>query len=297
MYRVQCIPTVSIGMPIFNSEATLKSAIESLLGQSFVEFELIISDNNSSDATSAICREYANKDARIKYIKQPVNIGSYMNFKYVYDQGRGRYFLWAAGDDVRSKNFLEENIKFLESNPDYIASTSPNCFENQNFGRNGLVDFDVVGTLEDRYLKFFANCWQSHGVFYSVFRRDILEGCDILGQSFIAADWAIDLYLLKHGSMHRTEKGLTIFGAKGVSNGVNRWSSFRNISFERMVPFYALSGHVRKMIKDLPLRAKYKIMSKVWGLNLTAFYFIIYEALFQIYRRHFKRQITHGQKE
>jgi hypothetical protein len=130
-----------------------------------------------------------------------------------------------------------------------------------------------------------------------VFRRDALEGCDILGQSFIAADWAIDLYLLKHGNIHRTEKGLTIFGVKGVSNGANRWSSFRNISIERIVPFYALSGHVRKMIKDLPLRAKYKIMSKVWVLNLTAIYFMMYEAFFQIYQCHFKRQITNGQKE
>ena len=295
--RDQRVPLVTIGMPIFNSAATLRAAINSLLGQSFVDFELIISDNNSSDESSAICEEYAKNDSRIKYIKQLNNIGPYLNFKYVYDRGVGRYFLWAAGDDVRSSDFLEENIRFLESNSDFIASTSPNYFENQNLQRAAIINFAIIGTLEERYLKFFKNCWQSNAIFYSVFRRAALSDCEILGKSFIAADWAINLHLLKYGNINRTEKGLIIFGAKGVSNTANKWNSFRNVSVERLIPFYALSCYVRKLIVNFPRRTRCEIMRIVWGLNITALYYQVYEAIYHLYKHYSSRENPRAQEK
>lgn len=291
----QPVPLVSIGMPIFNSEATLKLAIDSILEQTFTDFELIISDNCSTDSTSAICQEYANKDSRISYIRQAANIGSVRNFKFVLDQGRCNYFLWAAGDDVRSPDFLEENVQFLETHADYVASTSPNYFEGQNPVGTNLVTFEIVGSVEERFMQFFDNCWQSHGIFYSVFRKEILADCEVLNQSFTALDWAIDLFLIKHGNVHRSVNGLTTFGVNGVSRGADAWGVFRNGFIEWVVPFKSLTAYMFKLSADLPLPVRYTIIKRLLKLNLSVsyrpLYAIIYPVLYPIYRRYVRQYL------
>ena len=101
------VPTVSIGMPVFNGENFVCEAIDSLLAQSFTDFELLISDNASSDRTQAICEAYAARDRRIRYVRQDQNIGAGRNFEFVLDHTRGQFFMWAAHDDVWAANWLE----------------------------------------------------------------------------------------------------------------------------------------------------------------------------------------------
>lgn len=101
-------PLVSIGMPVYNGERYIKEALDSLLSQTFNDFELIISDNASTDATEKICLEYADKDKRIRYIRQRQNKGPLVNFNYVLSHAKGEYFMWAAADDVWSKRWVEK---------------------------------------------------------------------------------------------------------------------------------------------------------------------------------------------
>ncbi len=207
---------ISIGMPVYNGGQTIRAALEALLNQTYKEFELIISDNASTDETQAICEAYASRDDRIRYVRQPKNLGSAGNFKYVLDEAIGEYFLWAAADDIRSNDFLEVNLRFLENNPDYVASTSPNIFEGQDPTGKDLVTFALdAKTPEERIFQFFENCWQSYCIFYSLMRTKVLKECDLVGQHFIASDWAIDLFMAIKGPVNRTGKGLTILGAKG----------------------------------------------------------------------------------
>lgn len=107
---------VSIGMPVYNKRQYICQALDSLLSQTFGDFELIISDNASTDGTSEICQEYLKKDKRIKYIRQEENIGATRNFNFLLKQANGRYFMWASGDDLWDKNFLESCVKKLEEN-------------------------------------------------------------------------------------------------------------------------------------------------------------------------------------
>ena len=100
-------PKVSIGMPVYNGELFIREALDSLLAQTFTDFELIISDNCSTDGTEAICREYADKDSRIRYVRQAENRGATANFKFVLDEAVGEYFMWAAADDVWDKSWIE----------------------------------------------------------------------------------------------------------------------------------------------------------------------------------------------
>jgi glycosyltransferase involved in cell wall biosynthesis len=107
-------PLVSIGMPVYNGAKYIHGALDALLKQTYAHFELIISDNASTDETGAICQELAQKDARIRYIRQEKNIGIIPNFHYVLSEAEGKYFMWAAHDDRWDPRFLERTLAVLE---------------------------------------------------------------------------------------------------------------------------------------------------------------------------------------
>ena len=109
-------PKVSIGMPVFNSEFKIKKALDSLLAQSFTNFETIISDNCSKDKTMHICEDYKSKDYRIKYFRQSQNIGAFSNFEFVLNKAKSKYFMWACDDDIWLPKFIENCMKLLEKN-------------------------------------------------------------------------------------------------------------------------------------------------------------------------------------
>ena len=102
--------TVSIGMPVFNMEDHVGEAIESLLEQSYSNFELIVSDNASTDSTLEIVDGYAHRDPRIRVLRQQVNMGAFPNFDVTVNEARGEWFMWAAGDDVWSRDWLQDLV-------------------------------------------------------------------------------------------------------------------------------------------------------------------------------------------
>jgi glycosyltransferase involved in cell wall biosynthesis len=106
---------ITIGMPLFNAETFLGDSLNSLLSQSQGDFQLIISDNASTDGTEAICRSYAKADSRIAYYRQPTNEGASTNFQFVLDAADTPFFMWAAGDDLWAPNYIETCIARLQS--------------------------------------------------------------------------------------------------------------------------------------------------------------------------------------
>ena len=111
-------PLVSIGMPVRNAERHLREAIESLLAQDYPNFEVVISDNASSDATESICREYTGRDQRVSYHRSDQDRGAVWNFNQVFGLARGTYFMWAAHDDLRAPRYLSACVAELEAHPD-----------------------------------------------------------------------------------------------------------------------------------------------------------------------------------
>ena len=259
-------PQVSIGMPIYNAEKYLKEAIESLLSQSFKDFELIISDNASTDSTHDICMEYAKKDHRIRYVRQSQNIGAWSNFQYVLDESQADYFMWAAHDDFRSIDYLELNYVFLSTNLDYVASTCPNQFEashqDVSFSMKENDDFK-------RYMKFFDHCWFSHGIFYSLIRRKILIECVLIEEKydFLGIDWGVDIFLASKGKINLSDKGYTFFNEGGSKNR-NHLKRVRSNYIEFFIPFYKLSNYVIKITQHLSLIERAKILNILILLNM-----------------------------
>jgi glycosyltransferase involved in cell wall biosynthesis len=107
------LPLVSIGMPVYNGARFISVALQSLLDQSYQNFELIVSDNGSTDNTANICEEFAEKGARVRYIHHKENRGAIENFNYVLDQARGKYFMWAASDDLWDRGWVEALVPLM----------------------------------------------------------------------------------------------------------------------------------------------------------------------------------------
>lgn len=103
-------------MPVYNGEEFIVEAIESILSQTFKDFELIISDNASTDNTQEICQKYAKSDSRVKYIRQKENIGALKNFEFVLFESKYEYFMWASHDDIWSENWIKVLINKISKN-------------------------------------------------------------------------------------------------------------------------------------------------------------------------------------
>lgn len=276
-------PIVTIGFPVFNGEQTLRQALDSLLTQTFSDFELLISDNASIDGTELICREYAKRDDRIRYVRQEINLGAASNFKFVLDEALGEYFMWAASDDIRSPEYIEENVKFLKSNLDYVASTSPNGYEGKSLDEGCLVNFAMDGDVYERFVQFFLNCWVSHGIIYSLVRTNVLRSCEIVGQTFVAADWAINLFLASRGKIKRISVGYTVFGVNGFSSGSDAYKAYRNSCIELFFPFYRLTCYVFNLTRYFPLGKRLAILHTLIRLNIKASSDQVFATLYRWY--------------
>jgi len=119
------VPKVSIGLPVYNGEKYLRAALDSILRQDYTDFELIISDNASSDATEMICRDYAAKDPRIRYSRNTTNIGASANFNRTFALARGEFFKWAAHDDCHLPRFLSRCVEILNRAPSDVVLVAP----------------------------------------------------------------------------------------------------------------------------------------------------------------------------
>lgn len=102
-------------MPIYNGEVYLAKALDSIISQTFEDFELVICDNASTDSTGELCQDYAANDQRIQYHRQIENIGAARNYNDTFFRARGRYFKWAAHDDMIAPSFLESCCAVLEA--------------------------------------------------------------------------------------------------------------------------------------------------------------------------------------
>jgi len=180
---------VSIGMPVYNGGKTLRTAFDSLLSQTFTDFELIISDNASTDETKNICLEFEKKDKRIQYIRQKENKGAAYNFKFVLDKSRGEYFMWAAADDYWFPDFIKENLQNLQKKDQFAGSISKVIFKDKSGNiYPSLADSEIVGSTLSR-IKFFLSEPGDNSRFYSLFKRKYIKNIKLNKYRFHGADW------------------------------------------------------------------------------------------------------------
>ena len=174
-------PYVTIGMPVYNGEKYICQALDSLLVQDYEHFELIISDNASTDTTPHICEEYAKKDQRIECVRQKENIGGLNNFQFVLEKAKGEFFMWAAHDDLWEPNFVSSMVKLLQSDSKAVLAFS--LFDNiDEFGLQTKQYPEIIKLAEHRGLlrRALANLWfiEPEGkpnLFYGLHRTQVLR--------------------------------------------------------------------------------------------------------------------------
>jgi glycosyltransferase involved in cell wall biosynthesis len=189
-------PTLSIGLPVYNGERYLSKTLDSLLGQDFEDFELVISDNGSSDQTEAICRDFAQRDHRIRYLRSDENRGATWNFRRVFEMSEGEFFKYAAYDDECYPTMVRRCMEvFRVSDPTValVYTLSEKIDENSNviIQRSGFNWDRVATSAKSSYQRLAHIIWRAvHGqAHYGVIRTSFLRHARPYG--CITADWML----------------------------------------------------------------------------------------------------------
>jgi len=177
-------PCVSIGMPVFNGEKYIEAALDSILAQTYTDFELIISDNASTDRTQQICRAYAAMDSRIRYYRNERNLGAPRNFNRVFELSRGKYFKWAAYDDVLAPEYLQKCVGVLDKDLSIVLCHSKTGRIDEQGVLVGTYDHKMRIDLTKPHERFgdlisimYNPCWPIFGVVRSsIFKMTPLHG-------------------------------------------------------------------------------------------------------------------------
>ena len=281
---------LSIGMPIFNGELFIHQAIKSILAQTFTNFELIISDNASTDSTREICEKFAKQDNRIRYFRQESNIGIHKNFNFVLKQAKNEYFAWAAVDDHLDNDYMEKNIKVLESDKNIVSSVGkiipigtesldidsqliettqyPKFIKNyiKKNRHKKITDAIPISGSDDQKIRMLLKNTKSLGRFYGVHRTEQLKQC-IVDTPFINVEVAIFLNLILLGDFHEEVSTKLYEFDEGISSrGIINMARYSGHNwFGLLFPFYPYTSWC---IKNLGFRTYLKNIDIFFRLNL-----------------------------
>ena len=215
------VPKVSIGLPVYNGERYFRQSIESILSQTYGDFELIISDNASTDKTSEICREFAKKDGRINCYRNEENLGAAANFNRVFRLARGKYFRWATADDIVASDTLEKCVGVLDSHSEVVLCY-PKTHLIDEFGNPIRQYEDNLDLRSTSPVKRFQLAMKQMGLMnvqYGLIRTDFLGRTSLMG-NYPGGDIPLLLELTLYGQF---------------------WE-IPNVSFFRRIHKQALSG-------------------------------------------------------
>lgn len=199
---------LSVGLAVHNGENYLDEAIRSILAQTFTDFELIISDNASTDGTAAICQRYAATDQRIRYHRNPENIGGANNENLTFRMARGKYFRLAAHDDVCEPRLFERCMAVLQARPQVVLCYSQ-CQEIDERGQRGKLISRNHANSSDPVARFAALalardfCEETYGII----RSDVLAKTR-LQQNYTGSDRTLLSELAIHGPFHEVQEPL-----------------------------------------------------------------------------------------
>jgi glycosyltransferase involved in cell wall biosynthesis len=203
---------VSIGMPVYNGENYIKEALDSILAQSFRNFELIISDNASTDTTEKICRSYAEKDQRIKYYRTNQNRGAAWNFQQVFHLAKGQYFQWACHDDVWAPTLMERCVEVLGRCPDVVLCYTKAAYIDANGTR---IERSIArpGYHDKEPHQRFRSLLQYHirpnecSQVLGLFRTSVLKKSSLI-RSYPASDMVLLGEIALYGEFHEIPESL-----------------------------------------------------------------------------------------
>ena len=200
---MNAVPRLSIGLPVYNGEKYLAEALEALLGQSYEDFELVISDNASTDGTAAICRRYEKQDSRVRYVRQARNIGLVPNHNFVVGQARGELFKWAAHDDLYGRDLLKRCVDTLDENPQAVLAQAWSVIIDDSAAPIRLIKYPEATASPRAPERFRSMLFDGkRDYIYGVVRTDVLRQTPLHG-SYHYADKTLVTEIALHGPCYQ----------------------------------------------------------------------------------------------
>jgi glycosyltransferase involved in cell wall biosynthesis len=196
------VPRLTLGLPVYNGERFLAASLDALLAQTFTDFELIISDNGSTDRTGEIARQYEAKDSRVRYVRHSENRGSTFNHNFVIEQSRGEFFKWVSHDDLYAPDLLQRCIDALDSRPEIVLAHAWTAFIDESGRITEQIDYALTTDVPDPVTRFRSVLYIDGGDdIYGVIRMSVLTRVAPFG-SYHWADRTFVGELVLHGPFH-----------------------------------------------------------------------------------------------
>ncbi len=300
-------PKLTIGMPVYNGELFIKKAIESILDQTFTDFELIISNNSSTDSTEKICQDFIDKDNRIQIHTQKKNIGIHRNFNFLLSKAKGEYFAWAAVDDYLDNDFMEKNLKILEDNKSVVSSVGkiipygvdslgidsklietsifPKFLKNfiKSGRRKKMIDAGPVSGNMNYKIRTFFKITKSLGRWYGVHRTEQLKKC-IIEKPFINVEVSVFLNLLRLGDFHEESSTILHEFDEGISSrGIINMAKYSGHNlFEILFPFYPFTKWV---IQNFGISTFFRNFDILFKMNLGGEFALLVDIFLKFYNK------------
>lgn len=276
-------PLVSIGLPVFNGEDYLETALDSILKQSYKNIEVIICDNASTDRTESIIAYYAEKDERIKYSRHSKNLGAALNYNSTFELSTGKYFKWAAHDDVMHEKYIEHCVNAMEEDDSIslVQSLSGQIDEHGTVTEHLYTSIRDMIPAEASYNAQYRVLMQDRGAWIRIFgliRSSVLKNTPLI-DTYIGSDLTLLGELGLNGRVHdldtvmfwRREHGHTsTTGAYKARRKRLAWFDTKKKSNRLSFPEWKLTSEIIRSItrQRIPFSSKlacYKvIIGRMW---------------------------------
>ena len=262
------VSKISVCIPVYNGEETISKNLNSLIRQNYKNFEILISNNKSTDKTLEICNTFKKNDTRIRIYNQKKKLPVFQNFKFLIKKSKGSYVMWLASHHKLSKNFLKENYKILRKNKELVASMGVDYF-GTFYSHKDKKKFNLEHGLYNNLIIFFRYCWRAHGIFYSLIRKKNLVKILSSLNHYLASDWIFMINLIFQGKISRSSNTYLILGREG--NSSKKKPYYINKKYKSIIPLYYFTKHFYELInrnKQLTFFQKKKLLLAALYLNI-----------------------------
>jgi len=214
-------PLVSIGIPVYNGERCIRQALDALRAQTYENLELVISDNASTDTTGEICREYQAKDRRIKYFRNPVNVGLYENFRRVVTLSTGEYFMWAAADDLKPPRAVEHCVQAMLRNKRAVTAHGSILIRTADGKESAEYpnEIPLADPSAAVRIRNFTYGLRHHGMLFCLHKRVALLQARL--GNHIGQDYLLCLQMCLLGPIEYTPVPVIIYQERGITPSTN----------------------------------------------------------------------------
>lgn len=252
---------VSIVLGVYNGENFIREAVDSILSQTFRDFELIISDNASTDGTANICKEYAERNKCVRYYRNKENLGAVYNFNHLFQLATGKYFKWASHDDVCAPTLVERCVDILDQEPDVVLCYAKTTFIDENSQKIGEYEDKLNLCSPKPHIRFREFLCKPPGCnpVFGLMRRNVLATTQLFG-SFESADYILLAKMCFRGQFwevpehlfYRRNHPLTSRRANKTNHDFIRWLGMRRCS-SYSIPYLKILNELIKSVKHAPI--------------------------------------------